>query len=151
MQYRQGAGGQEWSALGFGCMRFPREGGRIIQEEADREVRKAVELGVNYFDTAYIYPGSEECLGQILEKNRLRERVMIATKLPQYLISSSAAIEKYFQEQLLLSVHSLQELLLMFQNQELPVHLLQAPIHFLRLYDVFLMLPLKNPHKKLKL
>ena len=100
MQYRQGAGGQEWSALGFGCMRFPREGGRIIQEEADREVRKAVELGVNYFDTAYIYPGSEECLGQILEKNRLRERVMIATKLPQYLISSSAAIEKYFQEQL---------------------------------------------------
>ena len=100
MQYRQGAGGREWSALGFGCMRFPKEGSRIDQEEAEREILRAVELGVNYFDTAYIYPGSEECLGRILEKNHLREQVMIATKLPQYLIQSAGAIEKYFQEQL---------------------------------------------------
>ena len=100
MQYRQGTGGREWSALGFGCMRFPKEGSRIDQEEAEREIQRAVELGVNYFDTAYIYPGSEECLGRILEKNHLREQVMIATKLPQYLIQSAGAIEKYFQEQL---------------------------------------------------
>ena len=100
MQYRKGAGGQDWSALGFGCMRFSRSGAGIDQDEAEREILRAVELGVNYFDTAYIYPGSEECLGRILEKNALRERVMIATKLPQYLISSTAAIEKYFREQL---------------------------------------------------
>ena len=100
MQYRKGAGGEDWSALGFGCMRFPRNGSGIDMAEAEREILKAVELGVNYFDTAYIYPGSEECLGTILEKNGLRDKVLIATKLPQYLISSSASIEKHFQEQL---------------------------------------------------
>ena len=99
MQYREGAGGKQWSALGFGCMRFPRNGNGIDAAEAEREILRAVELGVNYFDTAYIYPGSEECLGTILEKNRLRERVMIATKLPQYMIASAASIEKHFQEQ----------------------------------------------------
>ena len=100
MQYRKGAGGADWSALGFGCMRFPRAGSGIDTAEAEREIQKAVELGVNYFDTAYIYPGSEECLGEILEKNQLRDRVLIASKLPQYLINSAAAIEKRFQEQL---------------------------------------------------
>ena len=100
MQYREGAGGEKWSALGFGCMRFPRAGSGIDTAEAEREIRRAVELGVNYFDTAYIYPGSEECLGEILERNQLRDRVLIASKLPQYLINSAAAIEKRFQEQL---------------------------------------------------
>ncbi len=99
MQYRNGAGGQAWSALGFGCMRFPRQGGGIDLAEAEREILRAVELGVNYYDTAYIYPGSEECLGTVLQRNGLRDRVMIATKLPQYMIKSSGAIEKYFQEQ----------------------------------------------------
>ena len=100
MQYRKGAGGQDWSALGFGCMRFPRNGAAIDQAETEREILRAVELGINYFDTAYVYPGSEECLGTILEKNHLRDKVMIATKLPQYMIQSSDAIEKRFQEEL---------------------------------------------------
>ena len=99
MQYRKGAGGKEWSALGFGCMRFPRNGNSIDTDATEKIILRAAELGVNYFDTAYIYPGSEECLGTILEKNGIREKVMIATKLPQYMISSPAAIEKYFQEQ----------------------------------------------------
>ena len=100
MQYRKGTGGENWSAIGFGCMRFPRSGGGIDRDEAEREIIRAVELGVNYFDTAYIYPGSEECLGEILQKNSLRDRVLIADKLPQYLITSSGAIEKNFREQL---------------------------------------------------
>ena len=60
----------------------------------------AYEAGVNYFDTAYIYPGSEAAVGEIFERNHIREKVHIATKLPQYMIGSSAAIDKYFNEEL---------------------------------------------------
>lgn len=100
MQTRGDRLGRQVSVLGFGCMRFPRKGNAIDMEETEKEILRAVELGINYFDTAYIYPGSEACLGEILEKNRLRDRVAIATKLPQYLIRSREGIEKYFQEQL---------------------------------------------------
>ncbi len=60
----------------------------------------AVEQGVNYYDSAYVYPGSEETLGKILAENRCREQVKIATKLPQYLVRSEKGIEKTFQEEL---------------------------------------------------
>ena len=99
MQYRKGPGEDQWSALGFGCMRFARSGGSIDMAETEREILRAVEKGINYFDTAYIYPGSEEALGTVLEKNSLREKVYVATKLPGYLIHSAAGIEKTFQEQ----------------------------------------------------
>ena len=60
----------------------------------------AYKAGVNYYDTAYIYPGSEVALGQILERNGIREKVHVATKLPQYLVQKRAAIDRYFDEQL---------------------------------------------------
>lgn len=69
-------------------------------EKAEKEVMTAFRAGVNYYDTAYVYPGSEAALGQILEKNQIRERVKIATKLPHYLIKNGQSIEKYFAEQL---------------------------------------------------
>jgi len=47
-------------------------------------ITTAVEAGVNYFDTAYIYPGSEATLGRALKKHGLRERVFIADKLPHF-------------------------------------------------------------------
>lgn len=100
MHYRKDRTGQPLSILGFGCMRFQRKRGAIDYEEAEREVLAAIERGVNYFDTAYIYPGSEEILGKILEQNRCRDRVNIATKLPHYLIRKPEDIERYFQEQL---------------------------------------------------
>ena len=100
MQYRKDRNGRDISALGFGCMRFRRKGTGIDQEEAEREILRAVELGVNYFDTAYIYSGSEACLGEALEKYSLRGKVYIATKLPQYMIRSREAIDRYFDEQL---------------------------------------------------
>ena len=68
--------------------------------KAEKEVLRAVELGVNYFDTAYLYVGNEACLGEILSRNHLREKVHIATKLPQYKIASAEAIESCFQEEL---------------------------------------------------
>ena len=100
MHYREDRNGQPLSILGFGCMRFQRKRGSIDYEEAEREVLAAIERGVNYFDTAYIYPGSEEILGRILDQNQCRDRINIATKLPHYLIRKPEDIERYFQEQL---------------------------------------------------
>ena len=60
----------------------------------------AYEAGVNYYDTAYIYPGSEAALGEILERNGIRKKVNIATKVPQFLVRDRAALDKYFGEQL---------------------------------------------------
>ncbi|MBQ1827271.1 MAG: aldo/keto reductase, partial [Erysipelotrichaceae bacterium] len=100
MQYRTDRKGNRLSQLGFGCMRFTRSGSKIDYEKAEREVLKAIEMGVNYLDTAYTYPGSEELMGKIIASNNLRDKVNLATKLPQYLIRSSAQIEKTFNEEL---------------------------------------------------
>ena len=73
MQYRTDKYGNALSVLGFGCMRFPTKGGRIDLAETEREILTAIRGGVNYFDTAYIYPGSEAALGEILERNQIRD------------------------------------------------------------------------------
>lgn len=100
MQYRKMKDGTEVSILGYGCMRFSGTGGRINLEKAEKEVMLAIENGVNYFDTAYIYGGSEEALGTILERNHCRDQVYIATKLPYYMLKNESSIEKLFNEQL---------------------------------------------------
>ena len=100
MKYRKDRYGNEISQLGYGCMRFTRKGSGIDYEKAEKEVMLAIEKGVNYLDTAYLYPGSEECLGRILVENNCRDKVNIATKLPQYMLRSVKAIEKTFAEEL---------------------------------------------------
>ena len=100
MNYRTDRYGNPLSILGFGCMRFPQKMGRINMEETEKELLAAIHGGVNYFDTAYIYPGSEAALGEILEKNNLRDQVNIATKLPHYLIKSRDGMDKLFAEEL---------------------------------------------------
>ena len=88
------------SILGFGCMRFPKKGGHIDMDKTEALIDYAISHGINYFDTAYIYKGSEKALGAVLAKNGWREQVMIATKMPHYLIKSIEGLEKVFQEQL---------------------------------------------------
>ncbi|MBQ8358834.1 MAG: aldo/keto reductase [Oscillospiraceae bacterium] len=100
MQYRKDKYGNDISVLGFGCMRFRRSGGGIDMVEAEREILAAIDAGVNYFDTAYIYPGSEAAIGEIFAKNGVREKIKIATKLPHYLIKSREGMERLFNEQL---------------------------------------------------
>ena len=95
MQTRKGI-----SVLGYGCMRFSSKNGKIDFEKADQEFMRAYELGVNYFDTAYIYPGNEEIVGRIIEENNIRDKINLATKLPQYLVKNRAALDKYFDEEL---------------------------------------------------
>ncbi len=100
MLYRKDRKGNPISQLGYGCMRFSKSGGKIDFEKAEKEVLLGIERGINYYDTAYIYPGSEECLGRILEKNNCRDKVYIATKLPQYIMRSMKSVEKTFAEEL---------------------------------------------------
>lgn len=100
MNYRKDKYGNELSVLGFGCMRFQTKMGKIDANAAERQIMAAINGGVNYFDTAYIYPGSEAVLGEILEKNAVRDKVFIATKLPHYLIKDRAALDRLFQEEL---------------------------------------------------
>ncbi len=100
MNYRNDRYGNPLSILGFGCMRFPQKLGKIDMEATEKEIMTAFRNGVNYYDTAYIYPGSEAALGEILEKNQIRKQVHIATKLPHYLIKSADALDKLFEEQL---------------------------------------------------
>ncbi len=100
MNYRLDKYGNQISILGFGCMRFPRKLGLTDMKETEREIMTAYRAGVNYFDTAYIYPGSEAALGEILQKNGIRDKVYIATKLPHYLIKNVEGMEKLFQEEL---------------------------------------------------
>lgn len=100
MQYRKDKYGNEISVLGYGCMRFTQTAGRIDLKKTEEEIMAAFRGGVNYYDTAYIYGGSEAALGEILERQGIRDRVYIATKLPHYLIKSSDRLDKYFEEQL---------------------------------------------------
>ena len=100
MQYRNDKYGNKLSVLGFGCMRFSRKGNGIDTDKAEKELMAAYEAGVNYFDTAYIYPGSEAALGEILERNGIREKVNIATKIPQFMVRNREGLDKYFDEQI---------------------------------------------------
>lgn len=100
MQYRMDKYDNPISLLGYGCMRFSKKGNSIDIDKAEKELMTAIHQGVNYLDTAYIYPGSEVAVGEILQRNHCRDKVSIATKLPQYLIKSQAALDKYFNEQL---------------------------------------------------
>lgn len=100
MNYRKDKYGNNLSVLGYGCMRFPTKMGKIDMSLTEQQLMLAIENGVNYFDTAYIYPGSEAALGEIFEKNNVRDKINIATKLPHYLIKSTDVLDKLFNEQL---------------------------------------------------
>jgi predicted aldo/keto reductase-like oxidoreductase len=94
MRYREmGRTGDKVSILGYGCMRFPRKGGRIDEQRVLRQAASAIERGVNYFDTAYVYPGSEAALGLALEKTGMRGRVFVATKLPIFMAHTQQDLE----------------------------------------------------------
>ena len=103
MNYRTNPrNGDRLSILGYGCMRFPTKGNAIDEAEAQRHLLAAIEGGVNYLDTAWIYHGgkSESFLGRVLSQHGLRDRVKIATKLPTYLVRRAADIDRYFDAQL---------------------------------------------------
>ncbi len=95
MQYRVNPkNNDKLSILGFGCMRFAKD-----EKEVEKQIIYAIENGVNYFDTAYVYPNSEAVLGRVLAKG-YRDQVKIATKLPPYLIKKYEDLDKIFNTEL---------------------------------------------------
>jgi predicted aldo/keto reductase-like oxidoreductase len=101
MQYRNDPkSGNALSVLGFGCMRFPRGPGGVDTKKTEQLILSAIAGGVNYFDTAYIYGNSEIVLGEILQKNNVRDKIFLATKLPFGRCKSREDFEKLFCSQL---------------------------------------------------
>lgn len=106
MQYVPfGKHGFQVSRLGFGCMRLPTrqegEGSRIDEETAVAMIRRGIDGGINYVDTAYPYHGgeSEIVVGKAL-KNGYRERVTLTTKLPIWKVNEEKDMNLLLDEQL---------------------------------------------------
>src|SRR5208283_1172806 len=113
MLYRKlGKTGLSVSVLGFGAMRLPVEGATgsptdahdpnkpVDEKKAIPMIEYAIDHGVNYFDSAYVYHGgkSEIVLGKGLKA--YRGKVFIATKLPAMLVQGPGDFERFFTEQL---------------------------------------------------
>jgi predicted aldo/keto reductase-like oxidoreductase len=105
MKYRKfGKTGWDISVLGFGAMRLPQKPdkpGEVDEEEAIRMLRYAVDNGVNYFDSAYLYHGgvSEKIVGRAFQDG-YRKKVKLVTKLPPRMADSPEAADKILNEQL---------------------------------------------------
>lgn len=105
MQYRDfGSTGKKISQLGFGCMRLPeiREGEdwRVDEEKAIPMLRRAYELGVNYFDTAvmYCHGQSQYTVGRAIKP--FRDKIMLSTKLPMGSVNETSDFRRILEQSL---------------------------------------------------
>ena len=94
----------ELSALGFGAMRMPVKDGsdsQIDEEKAAEMIDRAMENGINYYDTAWGYHGgnSELVVGRTLKKYP-RDSFYLATKFPGYDLSNMPKVKEIFEKQL---------------------------------------------------
>ncbi|MDL2319165.1 aldo/keto reductase [Eubacteriales bacterium OttesenSCG-928-A19] len=92
--------GNRLSALGYGCMRLPFTVTGIDMKKSEKLLMRAIEGGVNYLDTAYLYPGSEAAVGSILAANGARDSVYLATKLPIANCRKAEDFDRFFAIQL---------------------------------------------------
>ncbi|MBN2627916.1 MAG: aldo/keto reductase [Spirochaetales bacterium] len=106
MQYRTLPGTEEkLSVLGYGCMRLPTKSGGMMgaidKDLALKQIRTAIDRGVNYLDTAWPYHRglSESFLGDYVLKDGYREKVNVADKLPCFLINRKEKIREIFEKQ----------------------------------------------------
>jgi predicted aldo/keto reductase-like oxidoreductase len=102
MQYRiVPKNGDKLSVLGFGCMRLPMKGQAIDEERAIKQIRLAIDNGVNYVDSAppYHMGESEKVLGKAL-LDGYRNKVKVATKLTPFMLHKAEDMEKMLTTQL---------------------------------------------------
>ena len=111
MLYREmGKTGEKVSILGFGCMRLPIKGSydQIDVEKSSKLLDHALDVGINYLDTAYPYHGldtshggaSEVFLGEYFSENDRIDEVHLATKLPTWLLEEEGDMDRFLDEQL---------------------------------------------------
>ena len=82
--------------LGFGLMRLPRKGLGIDIEQTSRMVDLFMEAGLTYFDTAFIYPGSEAAIKKALIDRYPRESFTLATTLLVTGVPTASLAKKEF-------------------------------------------------------
>ena len=100
MQYRYiPKTGDEISSLGFGAMRLPLKNGKIDRDKASKLIYHAIDSGVNFIDTAYLYGDSESFLGEVLQ-GEYKNKVKVCTKLPAINVRKYEDMESILSEQL---------------------------------------------------
>ena len=90
------------SMLGFGAMRLPTDKNGVIDDALNKKmVQRAIDAGINYFDTAYMYMGgkSEKAMGDALKKFD-RASFNLTTKMPVMMLEKEEDVERIFNEQL---------------------------------------------------
>lgn len=105
MEYRScGRTGNEISLLGFGAMRLKSNNGKVDMDLASDLIKYAVDNGVNYIDTAYLYGNgsgsNERAIGQVLTSLGYRDKVFISTKMNRLAINSGEDMYEMFDKQL---------------------------------------------------
>ena len=105
MKYRDfGTTGLKISQLGFGCMRFPMkeiDGREVVdRDQTTPMLRRAYELGVNYFDTAvgYCNEDSERALGEGIRS--FRDKILVSTKLPMWSVKGTGDYRRILEQSL---------------------------------------------------
>lgn len=93
--------GKEISRLGYGGMRFPKQGEQVDVDAAVALLRKAYEMGVNYFDTAVVYHKgeSEKIFGKAFEIYD-RSTYYLADKMSIWVCEEEQAMKDLFERQL---------------------------------------------------
>lgn len=91
--------GDEISPLGFGAMRLPLKNGKIDRELAKKQIYHAIDNGINFIDTAYLYGDSETFLGEVLQ-GEYKDKVKLCTKLPSINVRKYEDMENILDEQL---------------------------------------------------
>ena len=91
--------GDEISPLGFGAMRLPLKNGKVNRELAKKQIYHAIDSGINFIDTAYLYGDSETFLGEVLQ-GEYKDKVKLCTKLPSINVKKYEDMEKFLDEQL---------------------------------------------------
>lgn len=91
--------GEEIKKLGFGMMRLPRIDGEIDIEQSKKMVDIFMNAGFTYFDTAYVYGGSEEAVKKSLVERYPRESYQLATKMAAW-VNNGNDVTKQLEESL---------------------------------------------------
>lgn len=91
---------QDTKKLGFGLMRLPRKGIGIDVEQVKQMVDLFMDAGFTYFDTAFVYPGSEDAIRKALVERYPRESYTLATKLYAAMVPTEKAAKKEFETSL---------------------------------------------------